>query len=76
MEWRFTVNLIINIIFALIIVALITTFLIFIKRDDGKSKKILKKKELSESERKIQQRVVKEIQNFLNYNGEEQDDIL
>lgn len=31
---------------------------------------------MTENDRKIQQRVVKEIENFLNYNGDEQDDIL
>ena len=34
------------------------------------------KKSLSKEEQIVQQRVIKEIQNFLNYNGEQQEDIL
>ncbi|MBQ7129218.1 MAG: hypothetical protein IJO19_04455 [Clostridia bacterium] len=32
------------------------------------------KKQMTEKNQKIQQRVIKEIDNFLNYNGEEQED--
>ncbi|MGN0174544.1 MAG: hypothetical protein ACI39F_08895 [Acutalibacteraceae bacterium] len=34
------------------------------------------KKSLSKEDEIVQQRVIKEIQNFLNYNGEQQEDIL
>ena len=42
------------------------------KKTSEKTHKI----KLCENDRKIQNRVVKQIENFLNYNGDEQDDIL
>ena len=46
------------------------------KQTEKKNAKKTHQVKLCENDRKIQNRVIKEIENFLNYNGDEQDDIL
>ncbi|MEE1002775.1 MAG: hypothetical protein U0L17_03425 [Acutalibacteraceae bacterium] len=60
----------------LVIAVLIGVIFRTIKQPKKKSTEKTHKIKLCESDRKIQNRVVKEIENFLNYNGDEQDDIL
>lgn len=62
-------------IFLLLVLAVVAVFYYKEKKDKEFKEVFVPKVKLSEKDRKIQQRVVKEIENFLNYNGDEQDDI-
>lgn len=60
----------------LVIAVLVGVIFQLKKQTEKKTAEKTHKIKLCESDRKIQNRVVKEIENFLNYNGDEQDDIL
>ena len=60
----------------LVIAVLVGVIFQLKKQTEKKNAKKTHQVKLCENDRKIQNRVIKEIENFLNYNGDEQDDIL
>ena len=63
--------------FIIILISLINLILLLSLKlsDDGvKKEKVFTERKVNQKEKKIQQRVIREISNFLNYNGEEQEE--